>query len=307
MLNDTQVTRGQTYPMKIHLIDGTYELYRAHFSTPPSQSPDGRPVAAVKGLMRSMLNLLRQDDVTHVACAFDHVVESFRNDLFEGYKDGREVPPDLWEQFGLAEQAVSALGIVVWPMNEFEADDALATAAARWGVHPQVDQVVICSPDKDLTQMVKGQQVVCLDRRQAILYDDAKVVEKFGVEPASIPDYLGLMGDSADGIPGIPRWGAKTASVLLAQYSHIEDIPLDNMMWTVKVRGADAAAASLKENYDKALFYRELATLRTDVVLSETLEQLTWQGVNRGRFDALSNEYGFSPDMIRSHEWNERT
>ena len=293
--------------MKIHLIDGTYELYRAHFSTPSSQSPDGRPVAAVKGLIRSMLTLLRQDDVTHVACAFDHVAESFRNDLFDGYKDGREIPPDLWEQFGLAEQAVAALGIVVWPMNEFEADDALATAAARWGVHPQVNQVVICSPDKDLTQMVQGQQVVCLDRRKAIVYDDAGVVEKFGVEPASIPDYLGLMGDSADGIPGIPRWGAKTASQLLAQYSHIEDIPLNNMMWTVKVRGADAVAASLKENFEKALFYRELATLRTDVVLAETLEQLTWMGVHQGRFDALCNEYGFSADMIRDHEWNKGT
>jgi 5'-3' exonuclease len=293
--------------MKIHLIDGTYELYRAHFSSPPSQSPDGRPIAAVKGLIRSMLTLLRQDDVTHVACAFDHVAESFRNDLFDGYKDGRETPPDLWEQFGLAEQAVAALGIVVWPMVEFEADDALATAAARWGVHPQVDQVVICSPDKDLTQMVQGQQVVCLDRRQAIIYDDAGVMGKFGVEPASIPDYLGLMGDSADRIPGIPRWGAKTASQLLAAYSHIEDIPLNSMMWTVKIRGADAVAASLKENFEKALFYRELATLRTDVVLAETLEQLTWMGVHRGRFDALCNEYGFSSDMIRAHEWNDRT
>ena len=293
--------------MKIHVIDGTYELYRAHFSSPPSQAPDGRPVGAVKGLIRSMLNLLRQDDVTHVACAFDHVVESFRNDLFDGYKDGREMPPDLWEQFGLAEQAVSALGIVVWPMIEFEADDALATAAARWGVHPQVDQVVICSPDKDLTQMVHGQQVVCLDRRQAIVYDDAGVVEKFGVGPGSIPDYLGLMGDSADGIPGIPRWGAKTASQLLAEYSHIEDIPLDNTMWTMKIRGAEAVAASLKENFEKALFYRDLATLRTDVVLAETLEQLTWRGVNQSRFDALCDEYGFSVDMVRNHEWNDRT
>ena len=293
--------------MKVHVIDGTYELYRAHFSTPPSQSPDGRHTGAVKGLVRSMLTLLRQPDVTHIACAFDHVVESFRNDMFDGYKDGREVPEELKGQFGLAEQAVAALGIVVWPMNEYEADDALATAAARWGVHPQVDQVVICSPDKDLAQMVQGQQVVCLDRRQAILYDDARVVEKFGIGPASIPDYLGLMGDSADGFPGIPRWGAKTASQLLAAYNHIENIPLDSAEWTVKVRGADAVATSLKENYEKALFFRELATLKTDVMLAETLEQLTWQGVHQIRFNALCSEYGFSVDMIRNHEWNERT
>ena len=291
--------------MKIHLIDGTYELYRAYFSAPASQSPDGRPVGAVKGLLRSILALLRQDDVTHVACAFDHVIESFRNGLFDGYKDGRDVPPDLWSQFELAEQAVGALGIVVWPMNEFEADDALATAAARWGSHPQVDQVVICSPDKDLMQMVRGQQVVCLDRRKGVVYDDAGVGEKFGVEPRSIPDYLGLMGDSADGIPGIPRWGAKTASQLLAQYHHIEGIPLNNMMWIVKVRGADAVASSLKENLEKALFYRELATLRTDVPLPETVEQLAWQGVNRVGFYALCQENGFSVDMIRQNEWNE--
>ena len=293
--------------MKVHVVDGTYELYRAYFSSPPSEAPDGRPVGAVNGLIRSMLSLLRQSGVTHVACAFDHVIESFRNEMFDGYKDGREVPADLWPQFGLAEQAMAALGIVVWPMNEFEADDALATAAARWGHHPQVDQLIICSPDKDLTQMVEGRQVVCLDRRQAIFYDDATVFGKFGVIPTSIPDYLGLMGDSADGIPGIPRWGAKTASQLLAEYNHIEDIPLDSTLWAVKVRGADSAATSLKENYELALFFRELATLRTDVVLVETLEQLAWQGVHWSRFSSLCNECGFSSEMVRDHEWNQRT
>jgi 5'-3' exonuclease len=291
--------------VKIHLIDGTYELFRAHFSTPPSEAPDGRPVGAVKGLIRSMLTLLRQDDVTHVACAFDHGVTSFRNELFEGYKDGRETPTELASQFGLAEQAVAALGIVVWPMVEFEADDALATAAAQWGIHPQVEQVVICSPDKDLAQMVRGQQVVCFDRRQGIVYDDAGVLTKFGVQPLSIPDYLGLMGDSADRIPGIPRWGAKTASTLLAQYYHIEDIPLNNMMWTVKVRGAEAAASSLKDNLEKALFYRELATLRTDVPLAETLDDLEWQGVDIDQYEALCSEFGFSNDLIRPGEWQE--
>ena len=293
--------------MKVHVIDGTYELYRAYFSSPPIQAPDGRPVGAVKGLIRSMLSLLRQGGVTHVACAFDHVIDSFRNEMFDGYKDGREIPEDLWAQFGLAEQAVEALGIVVWPMNEFEADDALATAADRWGNHAEVDQLIICSPDKDLTQMVEGRQIVCLDRRQAILYDSDAVFRKFGVEPTSIPDYLGLMGDSADGIPGIPRWGAKTASNLLAKYNHIENIPWDNTLWTVKVRGAESVAISLKENYELALFYRELATLRTDVVLVETLEQLTWQGIHQSRFNSLCNEYGFSSRMVRDHEWNERT
>ena len=293
--------------MKVHVVDGTYELYRAYFSSPPSQAPDGHSVGAVNGLIRSMLSLLRQSGVTHIACAFDHVIESFRNEMFAGYKDGREVPEDLWAQFGLVEQAVEALGIVIWPMNEFEADDALATAAARWGHHPEVDQLIICSPDKDLTQMVEDRRVVCLDRRQAILYDGAAVLEKFGVEPSSITDYLGLMGDSADGIPGIPRWGAKTASQLLAEYHHIEDIPLDSTLWTVKVRGAHSVATSLKENYELALFYRELATLRTDVVLVETLDQLNWRGVHQSRFRSLCNESGFSANMIRDHEWNEGT
>ena len=211
--------------MRLHLVDGTYELFRAHYGAPPATAPDGRPVGAVRGLMQTLLALLRQDDVTHVACAFDTVIESFRNELFDGYKTGEGVPEELEAQFGPAERAAAALGVVVWPMVEFEADDAIATAAARWGGEPEVDQVVICSPDKDMTQLVTGDRVVCLDRRRNITLDEAGVRDKFGVDPESIPDYLALVGDSADGIPGVPRWGAKSTALMLARYSHIENIP----------------------------------------------------------------------------------
>ena len=231
--------------MKIHVIDGTYELFRAFFAMPPMKAPDGRPVGAVRGLIRTLLVLLRQDDVSHLGCAFDHVVESFRNKMFAGYKTGEGIPDDLLAQFELAERAVSALGIVVWPTVEFEADDAIATAAFRWQEAAEVDQVVICSPDKDLAQMVRGQQVVCLDRRKNVTLDEAGVWEKFGVSPESIPDYLGLVGDSADGIPGIPKWGAKTAARILGRYNHIEAIPHDPSAWEVELRGASAIASSL--------------------------------------------------------------
>ena len=290
--------------MKIHLIDGTYELFRAYFAMPPMQSPDGRPVGAVRGLIRTLLVLLRQDDVSHLGCAFDHVVESFRNQMFAGYKTGAEIPEDLLAQFELAERAVSALGIVVWPMVEFEADDAIASAAHKWWEAPGVDQVVICSPDKDLAQMVRGQQVVCLDRRKNVILDEPGVQEKFGVLPESIPDYLGLVGDSADGIPGIPRWGAKTASLMLSRYGHIEAIPDDPADWEVNLRGAAAVAASLSEHREEALFYRELATLRVDVELPEKLAQLEWRGVRRDDFEALCAEIGFSELAVHPHEWS---
>ncbi len=257
----------QTHGIKIHLVDGTYELFRAHFAMPPRTAPDGRAIAAVRGLLRTLLSLFRQDDVSHVACAFDHVVESFRNQLFAGYKTGEGTPEELSAQFELAEKAAAALGIVVWPMIEFEADDAIATAAHRWQDSPEVEQVVICSPDKDLTQMVKGQRVVCVDRRRGIVYDQEGVLEKFGVLPESIPDYLGLVGDAADGIPGIPKWGAKTASKVLSRYEHIELIPSDAKDWEIEVRGAAGVAASLSGRLDDALFYRQLATLRLDVEL----------------------------------------
>ena len=213
--------------MKVHLVDATYELFRAHFGAPPATAPDGRPVGAVRGFIQTMLALLAQPGVTHVGCAFDHVIESFRNDLFDGYKDGSGVPEALAEQFDIAEEAAAALGLVVWPMVEFEADDAIASAVHMWSDHPEVEQMVICSPDKDMAQLVQGDRVVCLDRRRRTVMDEAGVLGKFGVAPESIPDYLALVGDSADGIPGVPRWGAKSTAQVLARYMHIEAVPED--------------------------------------------------------------------------------
>lgn len=292
--------------MKVHLVDGTYELFRSYFAVPPVAAPDGRPVGAVRGLIQTLLALLRQDEVTHVACAFDHVIESFRNSLFEGYKTGAGVPEELMGQFELAEQAVAALGVVVWPMEEFEADDALATAAVRWWEAPGVEQVVICSPDKDLTQVVRGNRVVCLDRRRNITLDEAGVRDKFGVLPESIPDYLGLVGDAADGIPGVPKWGAKTTAQLLDCYRHIENIPGDWSDWDVRPRGAEAIAASLAEHRQEAMLYKLLATLRLDVPLSETLPQLQWRGVPKQEYRSLYAELGFSGLMELPRQWAER-
>ena len=290
--------------MKIHLVDGTYELFRAHFAMPPMQAPDGRTVSAVRGLLRTLLVLLRQEDVSHVGCAFDHVVESFRNKMFAGYKTGEGIPEELLAQFELAERAAASLGIVVWPMVEFEADDAMATAASRWRDAPGVDQVVICSPDKDLAQMITGQRVVCLDRRKNVTLDEAGVWEKFGVSPESIPDYLGLVGDSADGIPGIRRWGAKTAARVLSRYTHIEAIPADLSEWQVELRGAAGISASLEEHREESLLYRELATLRLDVGLEENLDQLEWRGVRRRDFEELCAELGINEEMVQPHEWS---
>ena len=279
--------------MKVHLVDGTYELFRAFYALPPSSAPDGRPVNAVRGLIQTLLQLLRQADVTHVACAFDHGIESFRNDLFAGYKTGADTPEELRGQFDLAERAASALGIVTWPMSEFEADDAMATAAARWEHAPEVEQIVICTPDKDLCQMVRGTRVVCLDRRKRLVIDEDGVVEKFGVQPRSIPDYLALVGDSADGIPGVPRWGAKSAAAVLARYGHLEDIPASSAVWDVSVRGAKTIAANLVQHREDANLYKTLATLRTDVPIAESLDQLEWQGARATPYQSLCAELGF--------------
>ena len=287
--------------MKIHLVDGTYELFRAHFGAPPATAPDGRPTGAVRGLVQTLLALLRQDNVTHVAIAFDTVIESFRNDLFDGYKTGEGVAEELMAQFGPAERAAAALGIVVWPMIEFEADDAIATAAARWA--GDADQVVICSPDKDLTQLVTGDRIVCLDRRRNITLDEAGVREKFRVAPESIPDYLALVGDSADGIPGVPRWGAKSSSLMLARYIHVENIPDDVDDWDVSPRGARAMADSLREHSDAVALYRRLATLRLDVPLPESLADLEWLGADRAGYETLCAEYGFENLLDAPHEW----
>ncbi|MCH7738420.1 MAG: flap endonuclease [Chloroflexi bacterium] len=291
--------------MKVYLVDGTYELFRSYFALPPIQAPDGRPVGAVRGIVQSILYLLREDQVTHIGCAFDHVVESFRNDMFDGYKTGEGTPEDLMAQFELAERAVESLGVLVWPMIEFEADDALATAATYCTGLPDVDQVVICSPDKDLAQMVQGDSVVCYDRRRETVMNETGVVEKFGVSPGSIPDLLALTGDAADGIPGIPKWGAKTSALLLAQYGHIEDIPREASDWEVKVRGAAAAADSLNAHASEARLYKDLTTLRTNVPIDASLASLEWKGVDREKYQALCGDLGFGRLAGLPHKWSD--
>ena len=285
--------------MELHLIDGTYELFRSWFGAPESSSRSGQEVGATRGFLRSMAALLRGGRVTHVACAFDHTVESFRNQLFEGYKTGEGLEPALFAQFGLVEQASRALGIVTWPMTEFEADDALAAAAAKFGALDEVRRVIICSPDKDLCQCVRGDEVVTLDRRREITLDEDGVREKFGVSPASIPDYLALVGDAADGIPGIPRWGAKSASTVLAKFAHLDAIPEDPAHWGVKVRGAATLAENLAAQRDDAVLYRKLATLRTDAPITESLEELRWTGPDRVALEALCQELGESALLDR--------
>jgi 5'-3' exonuclease len=276
--------------MNVHLVDGTYELFRAFYAVPSAKNAAGLEVGAVRGLARSMLSLLREPGASHVAVAFDHVIESFRNELFEGYKTGEGIDPDLWGQFDLAERVCSALGIVVWSMVEFEADDALATAATRFAQAPEVEQVLIASPDKDLAQCVIGTRVVCLDRMRKKLLDEAGVIAKFGVTPAQIPDYLALVGDSADGIPGVPRWGAKSAAAVLREYGTLDAIPDSATAWRVPVRGAVALAESLAGRRADALLYKRLATLRVDVPLSENLADLRYQGAPRGELEALAAE-----------------
>ncbi len=282
--------------MKIHLVDGTYELFRGFYGPPPKKAPDGREVGATIGLLRSLLFLLKDSGVTHIGCAFDHVVESFRNALFEGYKTGEGIDPDLYAQFLLAEKAVAALGIVVWPMVEFEADDAIATAAVRFKDDQAVEQVVICSPDKDLAQLVSGKHVVCWDRRREIIYDENAVIEKYGVSPASIPDYLALVGDAADGIPGVPAWGAKSAAGVLSKFKHIEDIPEDIEQYGLSAGRARRLADNLAEHREQAFLYRRLTTLRYDVPIEEELADLEWRGA-REEFKALCQELG-AADLV---------
>ncbi|HWV38102.1 MAG TPA: 5'-3' exonuclease H3TH domain-containing protein [Vulgatibacter sp.] len=287
--------------MNVHLIDGTYELFRAHFGAPPARAPDGMEVGAARGLLRSLAMLVRQEGVTHVAVAFDHVIESFRNELFDGYKTSAGVPEELLAQFGLAEEASRALGIVTWPMVEVEADDAIATAAARFRDDPRVERIFLGSPDKDLAQCVEGDRVVLWDRRRDLVLDEAAVVEKFGVSPASIPDWLALVGDTADGIPGLPQWGAKTSAAVLARWRRLEEIPADPAAWEVKVRGASSLAETLRTRFDDALLYRRLATLRTDVPLAESLGDVEWKGADRPALEALCARIGERalPDRVR--------
>ncbi len=280
--------------MKIHLVDGTYELFRHHFGAPPKKAPDGREVGATVGLLRSMYALVTTPGITHVGVAFDHVIQSFRNDLYPGYKTSQGVDPLLLAQFTLAEEAVASLGITVWPMVEFEADDALATATQRFKKLGSVDQIVICSPDKDLAQLVSGERIVCWDRRREIVLDEAGVQEKYGVPPGSIPDWLALVGDAADGYPGITGWGAKSAAAVLSIYKHIESIPADPGSWNVGAVSAGRAARlaeALAAGRQDARLYRELATLRQDVPLKEKLADLEWKGA-KPRLKEVCQELG---------------
>ncbi len=286
--------------VRLHLLDGTYELFRAHFGAPPRRSPDGQEIGAVVGVIQSTLSLLREPDVTHVAVTTDHVIESYRNNLFDGYKTGEGVPPDLYAQFGLAEEALRSLGVVVWPMVEFEADDCMASAAHKW---KSVAQVVILSPDKDMMQCVEGNRVVTFNRRDRKMFDAAGVVEKFGVEPGSIPDYLALVGDTADGVPGIPSWGAKSASTLLARYRSIEEIPPDPDTWDVTVRGAARLSENLERARSDAALYKVLTTLRIDVPIVESFEDLEWRGVRRTDYLALCDRLGLAELRSRPERW----
>jgi 5'-3' exonuclease len=290
--------------IRIHLVDGTYELFRAYFGAPKAISR-GAEVGATRGILRSLFALLREPDVTHVACAFDHVIESFRNDLFDGYKTSEGVPDDLMAQFSLAERAAQALGIVVWPMVEFEADDAIAAAAERWRDLPTIEQIVLCTPDKDMSQCVRGTRVVCLDRLRRRVLDEAGVTEKFGVSPASIPDWLALVGDAADGYPGLPRWGSKSASAVLALYGHLEAIPDRESEWRVAVRGAGALAASLREHREEAYLFRQLATLRVDVPLTETVDDLRWRGARQRELTTLCREIDDETFLDRVTRWRD--
>ena len=288
--------------MKIHLVDGTYELFRSHFGAPPKKSPNGMEIGATLGLVRSMMLLLSDPAVTHVAVAFDHVIESFRNKMYKGYKSSAGVDPVILNQFPLAEQAVAALGLVVWPMVKFEADDAIATAVARFKKVKSVEQVVICSVDKDLTQMVDGKRVVSWDRRREIILNEKGVVEKFGVSPESIPDYLALVGDSADGYPGIQGWGEKSTAGVLSKFKHIESIPNDPNKLGLGLGRATTLLGNLQQSYEDALLFRELSTLRTDVPLKEKLSDLKWQGAY-DRLKKICQELGDERIPERVPRW----
>jgi len=266
--------------MKVHLVDGTYELFRHFFAVPAAMDASGQDVGAVRGVLGTVLSMI-EHGATHIGVATDHVVESFRNELYAGYKTGEGVPPVLLAQFPILESALLSMGVVVWPMVEFEADDALTSAAAKAAGEPTVDQVVICTPDKDLGQCIVGTRVVQLDRRRDLVRDEAGVVEKFGVAPESIPDYLALVGDSADGYPGVSGWGPKAAALTLSRYAHLEAIPKDWQAWHPSIRRARTLAATLFDAWNDVLLYRTLATLRLDVPTFDTVDELRWTGPAR--------------------------
>ncbi len=283
--------------MQVHLIDGTYELFRAWFGAPPAQHA-GREVGATRSILRSLTTLLGKGVITHAGVAFDHVIESFRNDLFADYKTGEGLPEGLTSQFELAERAVAALGLTVWPMVEFEADDAIATAAAHLDGDAAVERVLITAVDKDMCQCVRGTRVVCWDRFKDVTLDEPAVIAKHGVAPASIPDLLALVGDTADGIPGISGWGKSSAAKVLSVYGSIDQIPDDHTSWKLAIRGADRLATALREHRTELTLYKQLATLRTDCPIACDAAALEWRGPNREALDAICAELGTGPITI---------
>ncbi len=285
--------------LNVHLIDGTYELFRHYYALPSARDGDGREVAAVRGVLGSVLGMIR-GGATHVAVATDHVIESFRNGLWPGYKTGEGVEPDLLAQFELLEEVLSAAGVVVWPMVEFEADDALAAAAATAARDSRVECVIICTPDKDLAQCVRGTRIVQLNRRTRVTLDEAGVSQKFGVSSESIPDYLALVGDAADGYPGLPGWGAKSSAAVLAKFVHLESIPADWREWRVNAVNASALARTIADEHDRALLFRTLATLRTDIALFNDVDELEWRGPEPG-FTALGARLDAAVAGTRRH------
>jgi 5'-3' exonuclease len=274
--------------VNIYLVDGTYELFRHYYAVPSAKDKDGREVGAVRGVLSSVLSMMNEG-ATHIAVATDHVIESFRNAMWPGYKTGEGVEPDLLAQFPLLEEVLSAAGIVVWPMVEFEADDALATAAAKAAQYEGVGRVTICTPDKDLAQCVRGTRVVQLNRRTRVICDETGVIQKFGVSPESIPDYLALVGDAADGYPGLQGWGAKSSAAVLAKFVHLESIPADFREWGLSVTSASTLAATLSRDMERALLFRTLATLRTDIALFDNVDELRWTGPTPA-FDAIAKQ-----------------
>jgi 5'-3' exonuclease len=285
--------------LDIYLVDGTYELFRHYYALPSAREEDGREVAAVRGVLASVLGMIN-GGATYIAVATDHVIESFRNDLWPGYKTGEGIDADLWAQFQLLEDVLSAAGIVVWPMVEFEADDALAAAAVAAARDARVERVIICTPDKDLAQCVRGVRIVQLNRRTRVTLDEPGVVQKFGVSPVSIPDYLALVGDAADGYPGLPGWGAKSSAAVLAKFVHLEAIPADYREWRVNVANASALADTLRRERDRALLFRTLATLRTDIRLFDEVEELRWNGPTPA-FAALGARLDAALTQTRRH------
>jgi 5'-3' exonuclease len=295
--------------VKVHLVDATYELFRAHYAPrPPVLGRDRRNLSGVSGLVEQLLYLLREEGATHVGCATDQVIESFRNDMWPTYKSSAGMPPELLEQFPIAEDAMRALGFVVWPMVEFEADDAIAAACERFVDDPRVEQVLVCTPDKDMAQLVRDHRVVLFDRRRRIVYDDAAVRAKWGVPPTAIPDWLALVGDTSDGFPGLPGWGAKSAAAVLARYGSLEAIPHKASAWEVpSLRGGLVLAATLREQWEAALLFRSLARLRTTAdgveIPERDVEELRWQGTPRDEWTAFCERWGLSSLSGRPHRW----